>query len=257
MSSTDGAYWERRALRYGAVDSGLPAVCAYGMPRMYNEAIHVCQHRALAPLLAQWRDLDVLDAGCGVGRWSVELARRGNRVFGFDISETMVRLARDNARRAGVDCRFGTGSVTSLSLPGRFDVVLAVTVLQHITGDAAFHAAVRNLASHLKPNGTLVLLEVSPARGTTSCDSAIFRARTLASYAEALAQARLELTEVRGVDAQATRRLCLAAMRMLPTWLARALVSIASPLALPFELAAARLLPSACWHHVIAAKPVG
>lgn len=257
MSTELGTYWEQRAIRYGRVDRGLPAVCSYGMPRLYNAAIHTCQRRALAPLLAQWRGLDVLDVGCGIGRWSIELARRGNRVVGLDVSETMVALARQNAQQARVECDFTVGSVVSHRFGRRFDVVLAVTVLQHILDDGELETAIRNLASHLEPGGILALLEVAPTRLTSGCDSAVFRARPLSTYSAALASAGLEIMQVAGVDAQILRTLSLAAMRTLPPKVARAFASAAAFVALPADFVAGRLFPDACWHKVIVAKTAG
>lgn len=257
MSVERGAYWEQRAIRFGHIDRGLPAVCSYGMPRLYNEAIHVCQRRALSPLLERWHGLDVLDAGCGVGRWSIELAKRGNRVVGLDVSETMVSLARKNAQQTGVDCDFAVGSVVSSRFERRFDVVLTVTVLQHVIDDGEFRAAIRNLAIQLRPGGTLTLLEVAPTRLTSNCDSAVFRARPFSSYRAALIDAGLEIVSVDGVDARLLRTLSLAAMRTLPAPLARALVSAAAPLALPLDFLAGRLFTNACWHKVIVARTPG
>ena len=256
MSFELDAYWEQRAIRFGQVDSGLPAVCSYGMPRPYNEAIHVCQRRALLPLLEQWHGLDVLDAGCGIGRWSIELAKRGNRVVGLDVSETMLSIARNNARRARVDCDFAVGTVASHRFNQRFDVVLTVTVLQHVVHDDEFRAAIRNLASHLKVGGILALLEVAPTRLTSRCDSPVFRARPFSAYQSALTDAGLEIVSVDGVDAQLLRTLSLRAMRTLPPKLARALVSAVAPLALPLDFMAGRLFTNACWHKVIVARPL-
>jgi ubiquinone/menaquinone biosynthesis C-methylase UbiE len=44
--------------------------------------------------------------GCGTGRWSAALAERGSRVWGIDISDEMVELARQrgvNAKRASAE----------------------------------------------------------------------------------------------------------------------------------------------------------
>jgi ubiquinone/menaquinone biosynthesis C-methylase UbiE len=257
MSAELSAYWEQRAVRYGDVDRGLPAVCSYGMPRLYNEAIHVCQRLALSSLLASWSDLDVLDVGCGIGRWSIEIAKRGNRVVGVDVSQTMVSLARRNARRAGVECEFAVGGAAAFRSKQTFDVVLAVTVLQHVMDDEEFNAAIRNLTRHLKPSGQLVLLEVAPTSLTSSCDSAVFRARSLATYRTSLADAGLSIASIRGADAQLQRTLSLAALRALPTRMGRAVVSLAAPLVLPLDLVVGRLLPDASWHKVIVAKRAG
>jgi SAM-dependent methyltransferase len=256
MSVEPAAYWENRAVRYGEVDRGLAAVCSYGMPRRYNEAIHICQRRALEPLLDEWRGLDVLDAGCGVGRWSVELARRGNRVVGLDISRTMVQLARANAHAANVHGRFEVGSVATAQLGKRFDVVLAVTVLQHLVDERVLDTAIRNLVGHLKPSGMLVLLEVAPTQPVRSCDSATFRAHPLDTWRARLSAAGTEIVSISGVDSRWPRTMLLGAMRKLPAPIARSFVSLAATLALPFDLAAARMLPNSCWHKVIVAKPL-
>jgi 2-polyprenyl-3-methyl-5-hydroxy-6-metoxy-1,4-benzoquinol methylase len=52
--------------------------------------------------LAADRAKRILDIGCGTGRHAVELAKRGYRVTGFDLSEGQLRLAREKAAAAGV-----------------------------------------------------------------------------------------------------------------------------------------------------------
>ena len=48
------------------------------------------------------RSMHVLDVGCGPGRHSLELARRGIRVTGIDISETFIRIAETAAEGQGL-----------------------------------------------------------------------------------------------------------------------------------------------------------
>ena len=95
-------YWEDRAQRFAAERDGLAAVCAYGMPEFYNRAIHWEQRLALAPWLKVSPGTRVLDVGCGVGRWSRLLAKRGARVTGIDLSPTMIAQARERAVVDGV-----------------------------------------------------------------------------------------------------------------------------------------------------------
>ena len=52
------------------------------------------------------RSKRILDIGCGTGRHAIELARRGYRVTGFDLSEGQLRLAREKAAAAGVTVEF-------------------------------------------------------------------------------------------------------------------------------------------------------
>src|SRR5579863_5212008 len=104
------------------------------MPEFYNRLLHLSQRLALAPWLRVGPGTPVLDVGCGVGRWSRLLAARGAQVRGVDLSPTMVEIARRRAAAAGLAerCHFVVQDLAELELDGCFDLVLGVTVLQHI-----------------------------------------------------------------------------------------------------------------------------
>lgn len=133
----------------------------------------------------------VLDVGCGPGRHSLALARRGLAVTGIDRSRDFIGLARDAAAAEALDARFVVLDVRDLDcLPGGFDAAIClcqggfglrggrdeVPVFEAIVGAvrpggfvavSAFHApfAVR----HLEPDeffdpATGVLREVATVR---------------------------------------------------------------------------------------------
>ncbi len=77
------------------------------------------------------RGARVLDAGCGSGALSVELAARGACVVAVDISPTLVDLARERAAGAIIDWRVGDMLDPGL---GRFDYVVAMDSLIHYEG---------------------------------------------------------------------------------------------------------------------------
>jgi SAM-dependent methyltransferase len=100
---------------------------------------------------------EILDAGCGQGVFSFELAKRHPeaQVLGIDMEPTLV--ARDNAvaRRAGLsNCRFQVADVTQIEFEGRFDLVVSVDNLEHVEDDVT---AMRALLRALKPGGQLVV----------------------------------------------------------------------------------------------------
>ena len=65
----------------------------------------------------------VLDVGCGPGRHSHELARRGHEVVGLDVSETFIALARRDAPRGAT---FVHGDARTMSFDSEFDAVISL-----------------------------------------------------------------------------------------------------------------------------------
>ena len=72
----------------------------------------------------------VLDAPCGFGRHSIELARRGYQVTGVDFSETELDRARKAATEARVELRLVCQDIRDMEFPGEFD--LAVNLFSSI-----------------------------------------------------------------------------------------------------------------------------
>ena len=249
-------YWEGRARQFAGRGRGLAAVCSYGMPDFYNNSIERGQRRALLPWLPRVVEgsSTALDVGCGVGRWSLELARRGHRVQGLDLSPSMIEQARIRADAQGARCVFEVGDVTRLNLGRKFDFIVCVTVLQHVLDPAEARAAIVRLGEHLEPGGTLVLLEAAPTRSTARCDTAVFHARTLEWYREALQAAGLAVSAQAGVDPMPFKIWLLPHYRRLPQPLAKIILALATALAVPLDWALRRWLKTCSWHKVIVAK---
>src|SRR5438309_3444259 len=66
----------------------------------------------------------ILDLPCGQGRHAIELARRGYRVTGVDLSPYMLGIAKQRAAAAGVQVRWFTGDMREPLRGERFDLVL-------------------------------------------------------------------------------------------------------------------------------------
>jgi SAM-dependent methyltransferase len=99
----------------------------------------------------------ILDAGCGIGVFTMELAKRHPEaeVVGVELEPELVERANHVARRAGLsNCTFRAGDVTELGLDGEFDLVLSVDNLEHVQDDVR---ALTNLRSALVPAGRLVV----------------------------------------------------------------------------------------------------
>src|SRR5215468_6486156 len=83
--------------------------------------------RILDLALAGRSPLDALDAGCGTGFLSFELAARGHRVTGVDFAPSMIAEARRKAAERGVSSvAFEEADAERLPFgPGRFDLVVS------------------------------------------------------------------------------------------------------------------------------------
>jgi 2-polyprenyl-3-methyl-5-hydroxy-6-metoxy-1,4-benzoquinol methylase len=245
-------YWEDRARRFARDGTGLAAVCSYGMPEFYNRMIHACQRLALEPWLDVRPNARVLDIGCGVGRWSSLLARRGAHVTGIDLSATMIDEARRRAAELGVGhrCRFEVQDLAQLATNDEFDLVLGVTVLQHILDPAALRAAVQRMTAHLAPHGRMVLLEAAPARSAQHCDTTVFRARHRRMYLDLFAACGLELHALTGVDPAPFKTWLLPHVRKLPRPLSLLAVALVTGLSAPIDLLFGRRAVTRSWHAV-------
>lgn len=95
----------------------------------------------------------ILDAGCGAGPLFAALRDRGADVSGFDLSTTMVELAR---RRLGQDADLRVADIGA-PLPyadGAFDDVVAALVLHYLEDWSAPLAELRRV---LRPGGRLIM----------------------------------------------------------------------------------------------------
>lgn len=139
--------------------------------QLYREAAQGDAHvpwddRVPNPHLVRWLDehgalfgagIDALDVGCGTGDNTAELARRGLRAIGFDVSETAIATAR--ARFGTTVAELTVGDV--LALPQawhhHFGLVVEVYTLQVLPPPERARAA-RAIAETVAPAGHLVVI---------------------------------------------------------------------------------------------------
>src|SRR4029077_14340517 len=101
--------------------------------------------------------LDVLDAGCGTGFLSLELAARGHRVTGVDFAPAMLAEARRKATAQGLAIRFEEGDAENLPFaPGSFDLAISRHVLWTLPHP---EAAIDEWIRGLRPGGRLAIVD--------------------------------------------------------------------------------------------------
>ena len=112
-SESTGSHWFE-----GIADDLRDSYLKYSFTRgTENEVDFLVDALALAP------GMRVLDVGCGPGRHSHALARRGVEVLGVDISQTFVDLARADAPPGA---SFERGDARALRFDAEFDAVVSL-----------------------------------------------------------------------------------------------------------------------------------
>jgi SAM-dependent methyltransferase len=158
-------YWEGIATSYGRTDAhGLSAVLHPDAPAWFNIMIDKLQESAWLEGLRSSGLQDhsqVLDVGCGTGRWLRRYLQRNIVPVGLDATQGMLQHAAAN----GVECQLVVGCAQSLPFGNEvFDLVSSVTVIQHIPhvdqGDA-----LNEMTRVLRPGGHILLLELIRGQG--------------------------------------------------------------------------------------------
>ena len=108
----------------------------------------------IAPVLSEGK---VLDAGTGPGTLARDIARRQPRlqVYGIDLSEDMIRLAREHAKREQLEERvhFDSGNIAHMPYPDQsFDLVVSTISMHHWY---EIEQPLRDLYRVLRPGGRL------------------------------------------------------------------------------------------------------
>ncbi len=97
----------------------------------------------------------LLDVGCGVGRHVIELARRGYRVTGIDISRGLLGVGERLAREAGIDVEFRHLDARLLNYDSDFDAAYSMCegAFSLVPTDDDNLAILEGMCSAVKPGG--------------------------------------------------------------------------------------------------------
>jgi SAM-dependent methyltransferase len=115
------------------------------------------EETVLLPLLAALPPARALDAACGTGRVTAQLAAAGHDVLGVDMTPEMLAIAR--ARVPGA--RFAEGRLEQLPVEdGSFDLVVCCLALDHCPSIAQ---PIAELARAARPGGRVILTDIHPS----------------------------------------------------------------------------------------------
>lgn len=156
----------------------------------------------------------LLDAGCGIGFFTVRLHNLGFKVEGLDFSPQAITDARNQAPS---DILYHVGDLSTFTPLERYDAVLCLDVLFHIVDDTVWQRALHNLQGLVSDSGFLIVQEaLSDAPTPQSHDGKTHvRWRTLRNYIDTLSDWQVLYHETYSLPQQGTSKdlLCFRKQR--------------------------------------------
>tara|TARA_B100000029_G_scaffold460073_1_gene490733 strand:+ start:4681 stop:5433 length:753 start_codon:yes stop_codon:yes gene_type:complete len=100
----------------------------------------------------------ILDLCCGEGRHSIELAKRGYKVTGQDLSSGYIQSAKLESKLQNLDINFVEADMTSIEGYNQFDLVINMfTSFGYLPTDSDNSKVLNQIHKSLKPEGYLIL----------------------------------------------------------------------------------------------------
>jgi 2-polyprenyl-3-methyl-5-hydroxy-6-metoxy-1,4-benzoquinol methylase len=100
----------------------------------------------------------ILDIGCGTGRHSIELSKRGYNTTGIDLSDSLLNRAKEKASELGLTINFQKHDARNLPFSGEFDIAIMICegAFPLMETDEMNYQILQNASKALKNNGKLI-----------------------------------------------------------------------------------------------------
>jgi ubiquinone/menaquinone biosynthesis C-methylase UbiE len=122
----------------------------------YNELLEM---PSTLELLGNVKGKKILDFGCGSGIYAKLLTKKGAKVKGFDISDEMLKIAKEMNPK--LDLRHGSGY--KIPFREKFDIVLAALVIHYFSD---WDKVLRQVKKVLKKGGYMIISTGNPVTET-------------------------------------------------------------------------------------------
>jgi len=104
------------------------------------------------------KQIKILDIGCGTGRHSRELAKRGYQITGIDLSESQLNRAKELALKENLNIEFQIQDARALTFSNEFDlaIMLCEGAFPLMETDEMNYQILQNATKALKANGKII-----------------------------------------------------------------------------------------------------
>jgi 2-polyprenyl-3-methyl-5-hydroxy-6-metoxy-1,4-benzoquinol methylase len=179
-------FWSDRLKRYG--HTGWADAATYA----YDQRLRL---QAVREVLREHHGQDALDFGCGVGDFCALLAEQLDTVVGYDASPQVIAHAQQTHSSPKVLYTADLDTVWAR----HYNVILSITVLQHVVNDDELAALLQRFAATLNPGGRVVVLEtLGPSDAPSNAPVSYLKRRSLAQLLALFQSAGLQLIAQRG-----------------------------------------------------------
>ena len=104
------------------------------------------------------KELKILDIGCGGGLLCEPLNRLGATVTGIDPSSSNIEVAKLHSKKMNLHIKYMHCSPENLNFKGKFDVILNMEVVEHVSNINLF---IKNCARLIKKNGIMFVATIN------------------------------------------------------------------------------------------------
>jgi len=106
-----------------------------------------------------FKNLEILDIGCGGGLVSEEFAKLGCNITGIDASEKNIKVAQLHAQKSNLDINYINSSAEELLKEEKqYDVVFALEIIEHVADEKEF---IKCCSKLVKKDGLLFIATIN------------------------------------------------------------------------------------------------
>ncbi|MBU0467396.1 MAG: class I SAM-dependent methyltransferase [Nanoarchaeota archaeon] len=114
-------------------------------------------------ILPNLEEKQILDVGCGTGRWSIKLKRKSGKdseIFAIEPNQAMLNVAKKNIKKKKLEINFKKAGIYNIPFKNeKFDFIICALVLSHIKN---LNKAIKEMARVLKNNGIIIITTRHP-----------------------------------------------------------------------------------------------
>ena len=119
---------------------------------------NIIEHFNLANSKNPLNNLFLLDVGCGGGLLSEPMCRLGAKVTGIDAARKNINIAKIHAKKNKLKINYLTVSPEKLKIKNKFDVILNMEIIEHVSDLNYF---IKSCANLLKKNGIMFIATIN------------------------------------------------------------------------------------------------